>query len=54
MASPSNDRPLLPEAPAIHEVRLAVRAWLGAHPADAVTVALSGGADSAADRKSVV
>ncbi|WP_064256737.1 tRNA lysidine(34) synthetase TilS [Rhodococcus sp. D-6] len=48
VASPSNDRPLLPEAPAIHEVRLAVRAWLGAHPADAVTVALSGGADSAA------
>ncbi|MDV3208396.1 MAG: tRNA lysidine(34) synthetase TilS, partial [Rhodococcus ruber] len=48
VASPSTDRPLLPEAPAIHEVRLAVRAWLGAHPADAVTVALSGGADSAA------
>ncbi|MCD2110550.1 tRNA lysidine(34) synthetase TilS [Rhodococcus rhodochrous] len=48
MASPSADRPLLPEAPAIHEVRLAVRAWLGAHPTAAVTVALSGGADSAA------
>jgi len=48
VASPSADRPLLPEAPAIHEVRLAVRAWLGAHPTAAVTVALSGGADSAA------
>ncbi|KLL93578.1 tRNA(Ile)-lysidine synthetase, partial [Rhodococcus sp. IITR03] len=37
VASPSADRPLLPEAPAIHEVRLAVRAWLGAHPTAAVT-----------------
>ncbi|MFX1756750.1 tRNA lysidine(34) synthetase TilS [Rhodococcus sp. As11] len=48
VASPSADRPLLPETPAIHEVRLAVRAWLGAHPVGEVTVALSGGADSAA------
>ncbi|MFI6398487.1 tRNA lysidine(34) synthetase TilS [Rhodococcus coprophilus] len=40
--------PLLPETPAIHEVRLAVRAWLSAHDARKVCVALSGGADSAA------
>ena len=48
VASSSTERPLLPEAPAIHEVRLAVRAWLAAHPVREVTVALSGGADSAA------
>ncbi|MEU5844462.1 tRNA lysidine(34) synthetase TilS [Rhodococcus sp. NPDC047139] len=47
-ASPSPDRPLLPETAAIHEVRLAVRAWLNAHSVREVTVALSGGADSAA------
>ncbi|UYP19363.1 tRNA lysidine(34) synthetase TilS [Rhodococcus sp. Z13] len=47
MAAPS-PRPLLPEAPAIHEVRLAVRAWLAAYAVSEVTVALSGGADSAA------
>ncbi|MCK8674231.1 tRNA lysidine(34) synthetase TilS [Rhodococcus sp. HM1] len=41
-------RPLLPETPAIHEVRLAVRAWLGRHEVRAVAVGLSGGADSAA------
>ncbi len=48
MASPPSARPLLPETPAIHEVRLAVRAWLHAHPSREVTVALSGGPDSAA------
>ena len=41
-------RRLLPETPAIHEVRLAVRAWLGRHRVRSVAVALSGGADSAA------
>lgn len=41
-------RPLLPEAPAVHEVRLAVRRWLGGHGCREVAVALSGGADSAA------
>ncbi|MGI9209709.1 MAG: tRNA lysidine(34) synthetase TilS [Rhodococcus sp. (in: high G+C Gram-positive bacteria)] len=40
--------PRLPELPAIHEVRLAVRAWLSTHDVRAVAVALSGGADSAA------
>lgn len=40
--------PLLPEMPAIHEVRLAVRAWLSANDVRTVAVALSGGADSAA------
>ncbi len=40
---------LLPEAPAILEVRHAVRAWLARHePAGGVVVALSGGADSLA------
>jgi len=40
---------LLPEEPAILEVRHAVRAWLARHePAGAVVVALSGGADSLA------
>ncbi|TCN51167.1 tRNA(Ile)-lysidine synthase [Rhodococcus sp. SMB37] len=41
-------RPLLPEAPAIHEIRRAVRAWLTEYDATAVVVGLSGGADSAA------
>ena len=41
-------RPLLPETPAIHEVRLAVRAWLGRHDVRSVAVGLSGAADSAA------
>lgn len=40
--------PRLPEAPAIHEVRLAVRAWLAVHDVRSVAVGLSGGADSAA------
>ncbi|RVW00552.1 tRNA lysidine(34) synthetase TilS [Rhodococcus xishaensis] len=40
---------LLPETPAILEVRHAVRAWLARHePAGTVVVALSGGADSLA------
>lgn len=40
---------LLPEAPAILEIRHAVRAWLSRHePAGTVVVALSGGADSLA------
>ncbi|CAM3057989.1 tRNA lysidine(34) synthetase TilS [Prescottella defluvii] len=39
----------LPEAPAILEIRHAVRAWLARHePAGGVVVALSGGADSLA------
>src|SRR5574340_403681 len=41
----------LPEEPAIHQVRLAVRAWLAEHEpgaAGGVVVALSGGADSLA------
>ncbi|MFD6858115.1 tRNA lysidine(34) synthetase TilS [Rhodococcus sp. NPDC060090] len=40
--------PLLPETPAIHEIRRAVRAWLTEHDATTVVVGLSGGADSAA------
>ncbi|MGF7122897.1 tRNA(Ile)-lysidine synthase [Rhodococcus sp. BE178] len=40
---------VLPEAPAILEIRHAVRAWLARHePAGGVVVALSGGADSLA------
>ncbi|MFZ2528693.1 MAG: tRNA lysidine(34) synthetase TilS [Rhodococcus sp. (in: high G+C Gram-positive bacteria)] len=39
---------LLPETSAIHQLRLAVRAWLGRHGVRTVVVALSGGADSAA------
>ncbi|MGV8872050.1 MAG: tRNA lysidine(34) synthetase TilS [Rhodococcus sp. (in: high G+C Gram-positive bacteria)] len=38
---------LLPEGPALLEIRHAVRAWLAAHPGP-VVVALSGGADSLA------
>lgn len=48
MSSPASEPPLLPEAPAVHEVRLAVREWIAGHGADEVCVALSGGADSAA------
>lgn len=40
--------PLLPETPAIHEIRRAVRAWLAEYDATTVVVGLSGGADSAA------
>ncbi|MCK0093070.1 tRNA lysidine(34) synthetase TilS [Rhodococcus sp. F64268] len=40
--------PLLPSTPAIHEIRLAVRAWLTEHNVTTVVVGLSGGADSAA------
>ncbi|WP_068155597.1 tRNA lysidine(34) synthetase TilS [Rhodococcus phenolicus] len=47
-ARDARGRPLLPEAPAIHEVRLAVRAWLARHDVRSVAVGLSGGADSAA------
>ncbi|NMN96898.1 tRNA lysidine(34) synthetase TilS [Antrihabitans stalactiti] len=39
---------MLPETPAILQVRLAVRAWLELHRGDDVVVALSGGADSLA------
>jgi len=40
--------PLPPETPAVHRVRVAVRSWVAAHGVREVTVALSGGADSAA------
>ncbi|MDV3208156.1 MAG: tRNA(Ile)-lysidine synthetase, partial [Rhodococcus ruber] len=43
----SSDRPLLPETPAVHEVRLAVRRWVATH-GRSVAVGLSGGADSSA------
>ncbi|ORM07231.1 tRNA(Ile)-lysidine synthetase [Prescottella equi] len=48
VSAPSSP-PLLPEEPAILQVRHAVRAWLARHhPAGGVVVALSGGADSLA------
>lgn len=40
--------PLPPETAAVHRVRVAVRNWLAARDVREVTVALSGGADSAA------
>lgn len=46
LAEPA-ERPMLPESPALLEVRRAVRGWLAAHPGP-VAVALSGGADSLA------
>ncbi|GGG20567.1 tRNA(Ile)-lysidine synthase [Rhodococcoides trifolii] len=39
---------VLPEGPALHGIRLAVRSWLREHGVDEVVVALSGGADSLA------